>query len=115
MTTNNLSCATCDPDHDGFSNLQEFYAGTNPQTNSSTFRVISAQKSGSNVIVTFSCVAGKIYRVEKKDDMTLPAWTLLADQLVGPPLGISITNFITITDPGAATLPQRFYRADVLP
>jgi titin len=114
-TTNSSSCTTCDPDHDGFTNLQEFYAGTNPQTNSSAFRVISVKTSGPDVTVTFFAVTGKIYRLEKKDDMALPTWTLLADQLVGPPLGVSITNFFTITDPGAAALPKRFYRADVLP
>ena len=108
-TTNNLSCATCDPDHDDFTNLQEFHAGTNPQTNSSAFRITSTQKSSSDVIVTFPSVAGKMYRVERKDDMTLVTWTLLVDQIVGSGSPISIT------DPGAATLPKRFYRADVLP
>jgi hypothetical protein len=108
-TTNSSSCATCDPDHDGFSNLQEFYAGTNPQTNSSALRVTSVQKSSSDVVVTFSSVAGKMYRVEKKDDLTLATWTLLVDQIVGT------GGPLVITDPGAATLPKRFYRADVLP
>ncbi len=41
--------------------------------------------------------------------MTLAQWTLLVDQIVGT------GNPITITDPGAVTLPKRFYRADVLP
>ena len=107
--TNNLSCSTCDPHHDGFTNLQEFHAGTNPQTNSSALRVTSVQKSSYDVVVTFPSVAGKIYRIEKKDDLTLGAWTLLVDQIVGT------GSPIVITDPGAATLPKRFYRADVLP
>ena len=108
-TNGNSACATCDPDHDGFTNLQEFHAGTNPQTNSSALRVTSTQKSGSDVVVTFPSVAGKVYRVERKDDMTFVTWTLLIDEIVGT------GSPITITDPGAATLPKRFYRADVLP
>ena len=108
-TTNYLSCATCDPDNDGLTNLQEFHAGTNPQTNSSALRVTAVQESGSDVVVTFPSVAGKIYRVEMKNDMQLASWTLLADQIVGT------GSPIAIADPGAAGLPKRFYRADVLP
>jgi uncharacterized repeat protein (TIGR03803 family) len=29
-TTNSVSCASCDPNHDGYSNLQEYQNGTNP-------------------------------------------------------------------------------------
>lgn len=35
LTTNNLSCASCDPDGDGYKNLQEFLGGSDPtDTNS---------------------------------------------------------------------------------
>ncbi|HTS16672.1 MAG TPA: M12 family metallopeptidase [Verrucomicrobiae bacterium] len=107
-TTNTLSCASCDPDGDGFTNLQEFYAGTDPTKPSSIFRVTAVQESGPGVIVSFASVAGKIYRVEMKSDMTLPTWTLLADQIVGS------GGTFQITDPGAAGLSKRFYRVDVL-
>jgi titin len=108
-TTNNRSCAACDPDHDGLTNLQEFHAGTNPTNSASVIRITSVQPSGADVVVSFPSVLGKLYRVEMKDDITLATWTLLADQIAGT------GSVIPITDPGAAALPKRFYRADVLP
>jgi hypothetical protein len=38
-TTDANSCATCDPDHDGVSNLQEYQRGTDP-TNSASVNVV---------------------------------------------------------------------------
>ncbi|HVM59640.1 MAG TPA: M12 family metallopeptidase [Verrucomicrobiae bacterium] len=108
MTTNGQTCASCDPDGDGFTNLQEFYSGTDPTKTSSELRVTAVQESGSGVMISFTTVAGKIYRVEMKSDMMLPAWTLLADQIVGP------GGTFQITDPSALSQSKRFYRVDVL-
>lgn len=72
-------------------------------------RVSAVEKIGSDARVSFPSVAGYVYRIEMKDDMTLPTWTLLADQIPGT------GGVIQITDPGAATLPKRFYRIVVLP
>jgi titin len=108
-TTNSQSCATCDLDGDGLTNLQEFHAGTNPTNSASVIRITVVQPSGADVVVSFPSVPGKIYRVEMKDDVTLATWTLLADQITGT------GNLISITDPGATSLPKRFYHALVLP
>ena len=108
-TTNSHSCATCDPDGDGLTNLQEFHPGTNPTNSSSVVRITAIQPSGADVVVSFPSVLGKIYRVEMKDDITLATWTLLADQITGT------GGLISITDPGAASLSKRFYHALVLP
>lgn len=103
------TCATCDPDHDGFTNLQEYHAGTNPTNAASALRIASVQKSGNDSVISFVSVAGKIYRIEVKDEIQLATWTLLVDQIVGT------GSPIFITDPGASSLPKRFYRALVLP
>jgi hypothetical protein len=108
-TTNSQSCASCDPDGDGFTNLQEFYAGTDPTKPSSAFRVSAVQDGVSGATISFPSAAGKIYRIEMKNDMTLPTWTLLANQLVGT------GGTIQIIDPSAVGLSKRFYRVDVLP
>ena len=38
-TTNNQSCALCDPDGDGQNNLAEFLSGTVPTNSASAFRI----------------------------------------------------------------------------
>jgi hypothetical protein len=53
MTTNAQSCATCDPDGDGFSNLQEFQAGFNPTDSGAYPHIISVAKSGNDIKVTY--------------------------------------------------------------
>lgn len=108
-TTNSQSCASCDPDGSGFSNLQAFYAGINPTEPSTTFRVSAVQDGVSGTIVSFASVAGKIYRVDMRNDMVLSPWTLLVDQIVGT------GGTIQIIDPSAIGLSKRFYRVDVLP
>ncbi|HXJ40581.1 MAG TPA: thrombospondin type 3 repeat-containing protein, partial [Bryobacteraceae bacterium] len=63
-TTNNQSCATCDPDGDGFTNLQEFLAGTDPTNSTSALQIVSItrQPNGDNLIV-WTSAAGKTYQV----------------------------------------------------
>jgi hypothetical protein len=109
MTTNSRSCASCDPDGVGFSNLQAFYAGINPTEPSTAFRVSTVQEGVSGAIISFPSVAGRIYRVDMRNDMVLSPWTLLVDQIVGT------GSTILIIDPGAIGLSKRFYRVDVLP
>jgi len=108
-TTNAQSCATCDPDHDGLSNLQEFLAGTNPTNASSTLRISHPTESGTNTLVSFPSVLGTVYRVEFRDDVAGSGWTLLADQVIGT------GGVVQIIDSGSLALPRRFYRLDVLP
>jgi hypothetical protein len=55
-------------------------------------------------------MAGRTYRVEFADTLETPGqWRILADQIPGAAAPIPLV------DPGAATLPRRFYRASVEP
>jgi hypothetical protein len=108
-TTNSSSCAACDPDHDGLTNLQEFLAGTDPNNAASALHIGLPAKNGADVIVSFPSVSGIIYRVEVRSDITGGNWIVLADQIVGT------GGVIQVADPGAALLPKSFYRVDVLP
>ncbi len=109
MTTNNQSCATCDPDGDGMGNLAEFVAGTSPIDSESAFRITSIviQPDGDQEI-TWHSVPGKNYQVW--------AATGLSEVylLVSPPIPSagSSTTFADTIDFGSA---QLFFKVKVLP
>jgi hypothetical protein len=54
-------------------------------------------------------VPGVVYRVYQRDDIALGAWAIMADQILGTGANL------LITDPGAASLPKRYYKLQVLP
>ena len=108
-STNAQSCAACDADHDGMSNLQEFLAGTNPTNAASVLRLSSLTRTGSSVTLGFVSAPGLAYRIEARDDLGAGTWSLLSDQLLGT------GGLLQITDPGEAGLPHRFYRLDAEP
>jgi hypothetical protein len=108
-TTNSQSCATCDPDHDGANNLQEFLAGTDPNDPNSALRSGSVVPNGNDLVIRFPTVSGITYRVEYKNDLTTGSWLLLADQLLGT------GNTIQLADLNAATTGHRYYRVEALP
>jgi titin len=101
---------SADSDGDGFTNAQEFRAGTNPR-NSTSLPLLGAPATvGSDKTLSLPTLTGRTYRVEYTDALLAPTtWRLLSDQIPGT------GSTLTITDPGAATLPQRFYRALVVP
>ena len=92
--------------------LRDYDTQTPPVTQSLQIRVeaipfliTAVEKSGANVLVKFTTISGKTYRVEYKDDLPAATWTVLA-------AGVNGTgNVVTMTDAGAASLAKRFYRA----
>lgn len=54
VVTNSVSCAACDPDGDGVSNLQEFQLLTDPTDSSSPFRILSISPSGNDISITWA-------------------------------------------------------------
>ena len=58
-----------DPDGEGFNNLQEYLAGTNPQDAASFLKLDSAVVAGSGINLAFTAVAGKTYSVLWKGDL----------------------------------------------
>jgi hypothetical protein len=98
-----------DVDEDGFSNLAEFKAGTNPTNNSSLLRVITLTSATTGrVTLLWSAVPGRRYRVEFTNALDGPNWTALGDEV------LSASDTASVVDE-TATAAQRFYRVVVAP
>ena len=96
---------TADPDGDGFDNLQEYVAGTNPQDATSFLKLDSATSAGSGININFVAVAGKTYSVLWKDDLKNGTWLKLADVPAQ-----HVSGSVAITDANNNLNAQRFYR-----
>jgi len=106
----NSSDANLDADGDGMTNAQEFRAGTNPQSSASVLRLGPPAMAGADRTLSLPSLAGRTYRIDFADSLLGPnSWRTLADQIPGS------GSAMTITDPGATAVPQRFYRATVVP
>ena len=94
-----------DPDGDGFNNLQEYLAGTNPLDPNSYLKIDSATVTGNTTTLSFTAVAGKTYTVLYRNNLNAGTWLKLADV----PAQTS-TGPITVNDPTAGGSAARFYR-----
>lgn len=91
-----------DPDGDGATNLQEYYAGTDPRDPASALR-LAATAGADGVRLRFAAVPDKSYTILYRDQVTAGGWQLL--RAVPPHREPSIIEFV---EPAAAT--TRFYR-----
>lgn len=98
----NVSDPNADDDGDGFSNRDEFLAGTNPRSATSLLKIKAIIRAQSGCQIVFDSLSGRQYRVEYKNDLA-QNWTLLeATSGTG--------SAIIVNDPGAVAEPKRFYR-----
>ncbi len=88
--------AALDTDGDGFTNLQEFVAGTNP--NDATSRLVSAGAlSGGNFAVSWGSVAGKFYRLERSDSLA-GSWQTVALHVAGTGGSVQVLVPVLLTN-----------------
>ena len=104
LNPNSASDATLDSDGDGYTNLQEFLAGTNPQAPESSVGIGALESSNQDVLVSFSTIAGKLYRLERSLVSPIGPWTTVMDGVVGT------GTEVTISDANANIEPKAFYR-----
>lgn len=99
-----------DPDCDGWTNADEFISGTCPTDSGSTLRITSMVASGSDNVVTFPTVTGRLYAVEWTEMLDGDGWQPVLTSGV-PATGIPGTGEpVQVTDTGGAGQSKRFYR-----
>jgi hypothetical protein len=99
-----------DFDGDGCANEQEWNALTDPANPASFFRILSAVRSGANLVLTFPTVTGRNYTLRRSDSLT-GTWT---DTGLPPLSGNDSNRTFTIPAPVAGTA-KRFYRVEARP
>jgi hypothetical protein len=118
-TTNEVSCAACDPDGDGFSNLQEYLAGTNPTNSASALRIKSVAVQGADVVITWTTAGKRTNAVQATGGDADGGYTTnFLDITTSPHLIIPGSGDVTTSysDLGGTTKgPSRFYRIRLVP
>lgn len=71
-------------------------------------RILSIQPSGSDVLVNYNTLFGRVYQVHGKNSLT-GSWTVLATNLAGT------GGIMQCVDTNGADQPERFYRAAQMP
>jgi glucuronoarabinoxylan endo-1,4-beta-xylanase len=95
---------SADPDGDGCTNAQEFASGTDPTNRASCLKINQMHASGNDMVLSFSTVTGKTYRVERSDTLQSNSWTTVQDNIAGT------GGTVQVTDSNGVGKSKRFYR-----
>jgi Bacterial TSP3 repeat len=122
---------TADPDGDGWTNLQEAAAGTDPANGKSPTGYVRPQITRTPAVylspaipgdppqlltpevatVTWPTVAGKKYTLLVSTDLTAASWTAIGDPEIGA--GTDIGTSIPLTQPDGSTPAALFWRVTI--
>jgi hypothetical protein len=130
------SAPSADPDKDGYNNMAEYLAGTNPTNALSYFKIDSVTETTSGTLISWEGQPGKTYQVLSKDSANQTGWTPVGSPFVSSAdasaqafasagSGLGATSFPSQTaqdgalevyffDSSAPPGP-RFYRVQALP
>ncbi|TVP74818.1 MAG: hypothetical protein EA353_14960 [Puniceicoccaceae bacterium] len=100
------SDAAEDASGNGFTNLQEYIAGTDPQSASDTYRVSTVSTSTSDVKLTLEGKAGRVYRLYRSQTLAHDSWQSIST--VGPLATDQIVEFLDLD-----RFDRAFYKVDV--
>jgi uncharacterized repeat protein (TIGR03806 family) len=103
------SDANEDADGDGKTNVQEFQSGTDPLVASSVFRVANLFRYTNDVVLRFNTLTGRTYAVEQARVVPTNNWQVVTNVSSGTNTTLNVTNR------GAGTNAQSFFRVKILP
>ena len=106
-TSNALSCAACDPDHDGVDNYHEYIADTNPTNALSYFHILGVT-GFPNVTVSFLSSPSRAYTLYLRTNLAFGTWSAVAGQASVPGNG----GTLMLINPAPATASM-FFRVGV--
>ena len=106
--------ADADFDGDGFTNLQEQAAGTDPTSTASALRITHIAAAGNDLLVTWTTTPGTSNVLERTAGDVNGGFSTNAFTILFTVNGATdaTTNF---TDVGAVSLPQQYYRVRIIP
>ncbi len=101
-----VDAATVDSDGDGLTDLQEYHAGTNPLSSTSTLTIESASiDAENNFNLSFPAVEGKLYRISTSTDLN--TWTPLIPYILPDSSGQQSVHIELGED------PKVFFRVEI--
>jgi uncharacterized repeat protein (TIGR01451 family) len=103
--------ADADPDEDGWTNLQEFQAGSDPLRNSSVVAIRSVERRSDGIWIRFGTQVGRRYWVEAREVESTAVWQSLEG--VGPVVGQGGDAIVRLTE--RPDRVGRFYRVRIEP
>jgi len=118
--TNAMSCASCDADLDGMTNLEEYRTGTDPMSANSLLAITTSSahvaSNAASILVAWPGVAGLTYSLGWSDSLSNhSAWMFVPGSFTGS--GSAILWYDdgsqTGTAPGQSPTGQRYYRVRV--
>jgi uncharacterized protein (TIGR02597 family) len=101
---NDPADANLDPDGDGFSNLDEFHARTDPHNSQSALRITGTTNEASGFKLQFLSTSGRTYSLDANDTFSTGTWRTLESNLNGN------GNVVEAADTTSPGFPARTYR-----